>query len=68
MRKFRPLYDSRFISIIDILIQTNNYLLAVYLIRLIFGFRLSTAAKYTRNTDKILRKSKNHLQYVSYLK
>lgn len=64
MRKFRHLYDSRFISIIKILTKVDeSKILAGYLIRLIFGLKSSSAFRYIREIDRFLVKSKNKLQY-----
>lgn len=66
MRKFRILYEARFISIIDILVKTNNWMLAVYLVRLLTGFKLLSAKKYISVTERFLNKSKNKIQYIQF--
>ena len=52
------LKEARLISILKILQRENN-LLAIYLVRLIFGFKLVTAKKYLARIDKFLAKSPN---------
>lgn len=61
-KKAKILYDSRFISIIEIL-KNQDELLAMYLVRLITGFGLACARKYVHTTAKFIKKSPNFCQY-----
>jgi hypothetical protein len=56
------LYDARFIRSIEIIKEKDN-LKAIYMVRLLTGWGLSTAKKYIDRLDRFKTKMRNPLQY-----
>lgn len=62
MKRRHILTDRRFLQILEILLASNKKSCAVYLLRLVIGFRLTTAKKFLMKIDKFIAKSTNPLQ------
>lgn len=62
IKKRHILTDRRFLQIIEILLAANKKSSAIYLLRLVIGFRLTPAKKFIGKIDKFVLKSSNPLQ------
>lgn len=56
------LTERRFLQILEILLAANKKSSAIYLLRLVIGFRLTTAKKFLGKINKFIDKSGNPLQ------
>jgi hypothetical protein len=62
MKRRHILTDRRFLQILEILLAANKNSSAIYLLRLVIGFKMTTAKKFLTKIDKFVCKSTNPLQ------